>query len=209
MSGWQVTRRQVALAGRVVDGVNGKPLAGARVTIVTMPSLFKKKLEIDAIRYGKQWAAMNERADRTHTREDGLFYFLDLPDGKFGLSVSLSRPGMRYGPAEETASVARDAKGGIAKLVFMDLVLHPTVLKGRITGTGHKSGIAMAEVRVKGSGEHTFSDAQGQYLLPGIEPGKRTVLVFAQGYRDISHAVTIAKVGESQTLNFTLTKESE
>jgi len=208
MSTWQIARHQVSIAGRVTDGVSGKPLAGVRVTIVTMPSLFKKKLGIDAIRYGKQWAAMNERADRTHTREDGLFYFLDLPDGKFGLSVSLSRPGMRYGPAEETASVARDAKGGIAKPVFMDLVLHPTVLKGRITGTGHKSGIAMAEVRVKGSGEHTFSNAQGQYLLPGIEPGKRTVLVFAQGYRDISQSVTIAESGQEQIVNFTLSRET-
>jgi hypothetical protein len=188
--------------------VSGKLLSGVQVMIVSMPSLFKKRLEIAVVQYGKSWTTMMERADKTLTRHDGLFYFLDLPDGKYGLSASLSRPGMRYGQAEETASVARDATGGIAKPVFMDLVLHPTVLKGRITGTGHKSGIAMAEVRVKGSGEHTFSDAQGQYLLPGIEPGKRTVLVFAKGYRDISHAVTIAKAGDSQTMNFVLTKES-
>lgn len=206
MSTWQIARRQVAIAGRVTDGVSGKPLSGVHVTIVTMPPLFKNKLEVAALQYGNRWATMTERADKTQTRHDGLFYFLDLPDGKYGLSASLSSPGKRYSKADEAVVVARDAKGGM-KLTFTNFVLQQTMLKGKVTCPGHKTGVAMAEVRVKGSGERAFSDVQGQYLLAGIEPGKRTVLVFAQGYREAEQAVTIAGPGESQTLNFALAKE--
>lgn len=207
MSTWQIARHKVAIAGRVTDGVSGKLLSGVQVTIVSMPSLLKKRLDIAAVQYGDSWVTMTERADKTLTRHDGLFYFLDLPDGKYGLSASLSRPGMRYSKADEKVTVSRDAKGTM-ELGFVNLVLQQTLLKGKITGPGHKTGIPMAEVRVKGSGERAFSDAHGQYLLTGIESGKRTVLVSAQGYRETSQAVTIAAPGESQTVNFVLTKES-
>jgi hypothetical protein len=66
----------------------------------------------------------------------------------------------------------------------------------------------MAEVRVKGSGERAFSDAEGHYVLAGLEPGKRTVLAFAQGYRPASKQAAINEAGALETLNFELVREA-
>jgi hypothetical protein len=204
MTNWVIAKHQVGIAGRVTDGVTGKPLSGIRVMISAMPPLFKRRLDIVALQYRNDWEMMQERADRTLTRRDGLFYFLDLPDGHYGVTASVSRPGMRYGVAEQNVQVARDKKGAVT---FINMTLQPTVVKGKITGPGHKTSIAMAEARIQGSGERTFSNAQGEYLLAAIEPGKRTVQVFAQGFRSASQAVTIEGPGQAHTLNFALLKE--
>jgi len=37
---WEITRRQLAAAGRVIDARTGKPLQGATVTITIMPVVF-------------------------------------------------------------------------------------------------------------------------------------------------------------------------
>lgn len=206
MIAWQIARHQVAIAGWVSDGETGKPVSGAEVTITEMPAAFKKRLQGSALQHGKRWTAMVERPDRTQTRADGLFYFLDLPDGTYTLSASCTSTGKRYGTARETATVSRDGKANI-KMASVNFVLRPTTIKGKITGPGHKTVVVMAEVRVKGSGERAFSDAQGQYVLAGIEPGKRTVLVFAQGYRPASQPVTLEHPGALGTLNFALARE--
>ena len=204
---WQIARHQVTIAGRVADALSGKPLSGVEVAISEKPAPFKKKLEIAAIQYAGRWAGMPERPDRTRTRNDGLFYFLDLPDGRYGLSAAFPGSGNRYGKAEATATVARDAKDDM-KIDFVNFVLNQTAVKGKITGPGHKAAVTMAEVRVKGSGERAFSDAHGEYVLAGLEPGKRTLLVFAQGFRAVSQVVTLSEPGESQTVNFNLVRET-
>jgi hypothetical protein len=81
----------------------------------------------------------------------------------------------------------------------------------------------MAEVSMKGSGERTFSDAQGQYVLAGIEPielkngasvggrpaiTERTVRVSAQGYSDASKQVALNEAGALKTLDFELVREA-
>ncbi len=202
-----IVRRRVALAGRVFDAGTGKALGDAEVVITGMPSAFKKRLEIAALPYGKRWDKMLDRADRTRTRPDGLFYFLDLPDGKYSLVASIPSYGSRYGKVEEAAKVSRSASGDI-KFPFVRCALQPTHVKGRVTGSGQEAGVALARVRVKGSGERGFTDAQGQYTVAGIEPGKRTLLVSAQGYRTESQVFTLGEAGASQTLNFTLTREN-
>lgn len=207
MSDWQIARHRVAIAGRVLDAGTGKPVADAAVSISAMPAAFEKKLAIALLAYEDRWNTMLERPDRTRTRDDGLFYFLDLPDGKYNLSASIPSYGKRYGTVQQPAVVSRDGKGD-TKIAFVNLKLQPTAVKGKITGPGHKAGVALAEVRVKGSGERTFTDAQGQYTVTGIEPGKRVLLVSAQGYRSESQPVTLGDPGTSQTLNFSLTRES-
>ena len=207
MSEWQIARHQVAIAGRVTDSIQGKPLASVEVAITGMPVPFRKKLETLSIQYGERWATMSERPDKTNTRADGLFYFLDLPDGKYTVSASLPSAGRRYGAAQGSATVSRDTEGRL-KMASVNLALQPTTVNGKITATGHKAGVMMAEVRVKGSGERAFSDAQGQYILSGIEPGKRTVLVLKQGFRAASQLVTIAEPGGLHTANFALVLEA-
>jgi hypothetical protein len=206
VSEWQIARHRVAIAGRVLDAGMGKPVADAAVSL-TGPAAFQSKLALASLAYGDDWNSMPERPDRTKTREDGLFYFLDLPDGKYSLSASIPSYGSRYGTAQQVATVSRDSKGNI-KAVFVNLTLQPTAVKGKVTGSGKKTAVVLAEVRVKGSGERTFTDVQGQYTVAGIEPGKRVLLVSAQGYRAVSQPVTLGEPGTSQTVDFSLTRES-
>ena len=217
-------RHQVAIAGRVTDALTGRPLGGALVSITpdAMPPAFKSLLKARAMQYGEPWTTMSERPDRARTAADGIFYFLDLPDGDYGLTASLADMGKRCGSAQANATVSRDKNGDI-KRVFLELAIQPTTVRGRITGSAHKSGVVMAEVRMKGSGERAFSDGQGQYVLSGVEPielkkgvaskarpgvTERTVLVFAQGYRPASKPVALNEVGTIKTLNFELVRES-
>jgi hypothetical protein len=205
MIAWQVARHRAGIAGRVTDAETGKPIAKVAVTMAEMPAAFKRTLRNASIQYGNRWPTMVERPDKTMTRTDGLFYFLDLPGGKYTLSASLPGSGKRYGSAQ--ATVTHDAQGNL-KVAMVSVALQPTTVKGKVTGPGHKNGVPMAEVRVKGSGERAFSDTQGHYVLAGIEPGKRTIIVFAQGYQPASHPVLLGQPGALETLNFALVREA-
>lgn len=201
---WETARHVVAIFGSVVDAVTKKPVPGAQVAIQDMPAAFKKTLQLKSLQFGGEWDTMPQRPDRTTSRMDGQFYFLDLPAGKYTLQANYSNAGRRYGQAQQTVQVVEDAK---KKKVAIELALPPTVVKGKIVVSGQKAGVGMAEVRVKGSGERTFSDVQGQYLLTGMEPGKRTLMVFAQGYVAAVQAVNIPGPGTLETLNFNLARE--
>jgi hypothetical protein len=207
MSDWQIARHRVAIAGRVLDGNTGKALGDVAVTLTAMPAALQKRLAITSIAYGSGWNSMPRRPDRTMTSENGLFYFLDLPNGKYSLSALPPTYGGRYSTTQQALTVSRDGKGD-TKIAFVNLTLQPTTVKGKITGPGQKTAVVLANVRVKGSGERVFSDAQGQYTVTGIEPGKRVLMVSAQGYRAESRPFTLGDPGASQTLNISLTRES-
>jgi hypothetical protein len=200
-------RHQVAIAGRVNDAGTQKPLAGAVVRIVEMSPALKRVLAMKATQFGPQWKAMAERPDRARTAADGIFYFTDLPDGKYTVEASMTAFGKRYGAARGPATVSRDANGKL-KLAFLELGLRPTAVQGKVTGSGHKAGLMMTEIRVNGSGERAFSDGQGEYVLNGIEPGKRILTAAAQNYQPASKPVTIEQPGDIVTVNFTLVRDS-
>jgi hypothetical protein len=199
---WESVRHQVAIAGRVQDAQTGQPMAGAQIGITAAPTEFTDWLAIRAMQYGDSWATLTERPDRTRAAVDGHFHFLDLPDGQYTLVAAMPGSGSRFSVAQAVVSVSRDAQGHI-NMVAAALALPPTTLKGQIIGQS-AAPVAMAEVRVKGSGEWTFSDGQGQYLLSGLEVGKRTVLVSAQGYQAASQVIDLGQAGTVQTVNFTL-----
>ncbi len=202
MVSWEVARHQVAIAGRVTNAQTGQAIGGAQVRITAAPLEFTDWLALQAKQYGDAWAAMSERPDRTRTAPDGHFHFMDLPDGSYTLTAALPGVGTRYSTAQVAVAISRDAQGHI-NLVSTSLALPPTTLKGVVTGTG-AAPVAMAEVRVKGSGERAFTDSQGRYLLAGLEVGNRTVLISAQGYQPASQAVTLSAAGVEQSLNFSL-----
>ena len=139
---------------------------------------------------------------RQLTAADGHFHFVDLPDGSYTLTVSLPGSGTRYGAAQAPATVARTAQGKITMAVS-DLALPPTTLKGKVSGP-NAINVVMAQVRVSGSGERTYTNSQGQYLLAGLEVGNRTVIVTAQGFQPVTQTVTLGTAGSERTLNFSL-----
>ena len=202
MSEWEIIRHQVAIAGRVTDVQTGQAIGGAEVRITAAPPAFTDWLAARTKQYGAGWAAMDERPDQTRTVADGHFHFLDLPDGQYTLAVKLPGAGSRYGTAQASATVARDAQGRI-KIAVADITLRPTTIRGLITGQG-AAPIVMAEVRVKGSGERAFTNAQGRYALTGLEVGPRTVLFSARGYQPASANVSLDAAGAEQVVNYTL-----
>lgn len=85
-SDWEIIRRQVAIGGRVVDNDN-KPMAGVHVTITSMPKGFKQSVEAAFDAAGAEWNNLEERQDRVRSRLDGIYFFLDLPEGKYTLKA--------------------------------------------------------------------------------------------------------------------------
>jgi hypothetical protein len=175
-------RHQVAIAGRVTDAETLKPIRGARVSLDSGPETF--------------------------TAADGHFHFLDLPSGQYTLKASLPGAGTRYGQAQVTVPVFHDAEGNIS-LATANLELPPTTLKGRITNQ-NGDPVAMAQVRVQGSGERTLTEVGGHYALTGLEASKkeRTVGASAQGYWESTRFVPL-QAGKVETLDLVLTATTD
>jgi hypothetical protein len=203
MAAVETVRHQVAIAGQVTDAQTGRAISGARVQLTTAPPAFTDFLALRALPYGEHWATLVERPDRTRTAADGHFHFLDLPDGAYTCTATLPGAGSRYGTAQAGATVLRDAAGNLS-MVTANLALPPTTVKGQIADQDTADPVFMAEVRVQGSGERAFSNAQGDYLLTGLETGIRTVQVTAQGYQGTSQAVTLEQAGTEQPVHFAL-----
>lgn len=196
-------RHLVALAGRVTDAATGQPVAGAQVAITTAPQAFTDRLAPAALGADPGWAALAERPDRTLTRADGSFWFIDLPDGSYGLTAGLPASGARYGTVNAAANVARDAQGGL-KPVLALLAIPPTQVGGTVQGPDQKP-LLLAEIRMLGSGERALTDAAGAYRLLAVEPGTRTVEATAPGCRPLRQTVQLAQPGSASTLAFVLT----
>jgi hypothetical protein len=93
------------------------------------------------------------------------------------------------------------ANAGTEKLrkMWVKLELQPTAVKGKVVDAARNTGIVMAEVRMKGSGERTFSDAEGHFILSPVQPSqnRRVLQAFAQGYEPAEEEVLVAGVGQS------------
>jgi hypothetical protein len=203
---WVTVCHAVAISGRVTDFQTGKAIGGARITIETetAPLEFTNWLTLRAKQYGDRWEQIDERPDRTRTAGDGHFHFMDLPDGDYTLKAELPGSGSRYGTAQKSVVVTRNADGIMA---VVDIRLPPTTIKGEITDKDNEK-VLMAEVRIKGSGERVFSDADGRYLLTGLEASEeqeRTLQVSAQGYQQVPPKnVLLDQAGVEKVVDFAL-----
>jgi hypothetical protein len=150
---------------------------------------------------------MADRLDRTRTAVDGLFYFLDLPEGDYAVEVSIPGSGTRYAKARAAVNVSRDAKGNV-NLDFLEIHVEATTVRGRVTAAGEKAGIPMAEVRVRGSGERAFTGVDGEFVLQALEPGKRTIVATAPGHRQDSKSAAIKRPGDVAVVDFALAPEA-
>lgn len=117
-TGWDTVRHQVAICGRVADA-NGTPVTGAQITIMAMPQAFKLRVESAASVAGCAWEDRDERYDRTVSLADGIYYFLDLPAGRYTLKGIDARSGTQD---EKDTSVAWSQDGKV-KMAVADFKL--------------------------------------------------------------------------------------
>jgi len=158
------------VGGKVMDALTERPLAGAEVEI---------------------GLATNGWRRTVCTSPVGLFYFLDLPDGTYTLRAHLPGSGRRRGVATTEATVGKDANGTQHEFVFLNLRLPATVLRGTVAAKTGKDKVVMAQVRIKGSGESTYTDPDGRYVLTEIESGPRVLEVMAPGHKPVSEPVDL------------------
>jgi hypothetical protein len=183
---WQLIRHQVAIAGQVINAQTKKAIANVEVMITKAPDAFTDWLKLKSLQPGKR------SPDLTRTAFDGYFHFWDLPEGEYSLTASLPNAARRYGTAMTTVTVPSKVEGKII-MTAADMALPPTVLKGNISNQNGEP-VLMAEVRVKGNTESTFSNDKGQYSLIGLESSEieRIVMISAQGYKPTSQSVVIS-----------------
>jgi len=156
-----------------------------------------------------------DRPDETRTAADGHFHFMDLPDGVYTLMALLPAAGTRYNQEHVDVTVTRDGEGNLKPMGVADIALRPTTLQGRIVDPNN-APVPLAEIRVKGSGERTFSDAyedpkgdpqkstKGHYRLTGLEAGQRLMRVSAQGYQMADDLAVQLVRGETTAMDIQL-----
>lgn len=172
----KITHR-AALAGRVLDGLDQRPLPDVLVEIVGAPDAYRARLE--ALRQGQPGATPHRLA----TDRNGAFRWLDLPAGTYTLRASLSDP--RYAAVTVEASITADA------VAWADIGLAPTAVTGTVSAGEPPGPLAMARARMLDSGEVTFTAADGSFTLSPVEPGAARVIEFsARGY--ITATLTVA-----------------
>lgn len=158
-----------------------------------------------------------DRPDETHTTAEGRFHFMDLPDGAYTLTAWLPQAGTRYGQEQVNVAVVRDGAGNMTPMGAANIGLRPTTLQGRIVASPDEP-VSLAEVRVKGSGEHTFSDTwedpngdplkstKGRYRLTALEAGRRLLRVSAQGFKTADDLPVQLVQGETTILDIQLVR---
>lgn len=197
------SRHQVALAGTITDSVTGKPMRQALVEILLGPAAHQAK--VDILARDPAWLLRNERFDRTHTRGDGLFFFIDLAPGDYTLRVSAPQLGTRYGVIEAgpfTVQTGRDANGRV-RVAQADVTLAPTLIQGQVIRGDNSQAVAGAQVRLRGDTHIVVTAADGQYRLLDIVASKLTVEVSAANFQTAQRTVNLA-AGQARTVNITL-----
>lgn len=202
MVAWDIVRHRAVLAGRVIEAPGGKPVAGARVEITAAPPDFTARLALQAKAAGSRWAAQAERPDRTRTASDGHFHFLDLPAGDYTLTASLPGQGSRYGTASAPVTLNADSLGNVG-LETVDLALPATTVHGKVVD-GDGDAVPMAELRLRGSSENTYSNGQGRYALSRLEAGSRELVISAQGFARQTKTVVLGQAGADVEVEITM-----
>lgn len=190
--------RRLAVAGRVTDAVTGRPLAGALAQITTAPKEFRAWTEIRGAELASR-TPPGTPPERAVSDADGWFRYLDLPAGKYTIDVSLPPAGSRYGAARAKTEVSA---ASAAAWVDASVSLPPTTVRGTVRDDAGLA-VPMAEVKVKGSLETTYTDRDGAYTLVAVEAGARVLSVRARGFAPAEAAVKLAE-GKQKTQDVAL-----
>lgn len=203
MAVFETIRRQVSIVGKVMDRVTGKPLEDVHIRIVNGPSAFTERISVLAAIHGPAFDMFAKGPDRTSTRHDGLYHFMDLPDGTYRLRASSKKFKNRYGSTERDVTVSRTPQGSV-NLVSSDILLSPSTVRGRVVRQGTASPVVMAEIRVTGSLECSHTDENGDYMLAAIEASSslpRSLTVSAMGYQERKLEVLVPSPGAEAVLD--------
>lgn len=172
-------RHHVAIAGSVTDSVSGRAIAGAIVEIVD-PKLC------------------------TLTREDGSFYFIDLPVGSYSLNLAAPSLSSRYGVINGLNILVQNTGDGRPILDSKaNVQLAPTTLVGQVFRADNRQPIGSAIVQLRRSDVQTITDKEGRYTLSGLLSGTPSVQAAAKGFSTSIQAVVLT-TGQATTANFSL-----
>ncbi len=172
-------RHRVAIAGSVTDSVSGRAIAGAIVELLDPPL-------------------------QTFTREEGSFYFIDLPVGSYTLNISAPLFGTRYGVVNGLNILVQNTVDNQPILDSKARVrLTPTTLVGRVTRNDNNQPIERAIVQLRWSTVQTLTDKEGRYTLSGLLAGEPTVQASAKGFSTSIQKVVLT-AGAETTANFSL-----
>lgn len=115
---WEIIRRRVTVSGIVSDS-NGKPLKKVPVGITAGPEGFQKGTDVETCG-GKDSAPGEERCrNLARTQADGLYWFMDLPMGKYTLTAWGGRSAKAF---VKRVSVNQEKVRGV-KLAQADITL--------------------------------------------------------------------------------------
>lgn len=175
---------------------------------------------------------------QTWTAVDGSFKFLDLPDGDYVLQASLPAAGTRYGTATSASLTVTRNQDKITP-ALVELQLPPTAITGNVTApapvegpigrSGNSSAngdpnvrstpapktipVPMAKVQILETGDSTYTNDAGEYLLSRLEASKTkdwAIAVAAPGYElDAPDSLIKVKLlqGQTQTQDFHLKRK--
>lgn len=82
---WEIIRRRVVLAGSITDK-NNRPLCGIPVLITSASNKIQQRLTV-AAEASTALGMPDKCFGKTRSRKDGFFHFMDLPSGKYTVSV--------------------------------------------------------------------------------------------------------------------------
>lgn len=99
---------RLSIGGVIADATTGRQLDGATVQLEPPPGgAFARWLAIYRLQYPQTWDELLERPDRTQSRADGSFRFLDLSPDATPYVVSAALP--HYLSASQPATIVAGA----------------------------------------------------------------------------------------------------
>jgi len=116
MSDELILNHRVSIGGTVKEEGSNHPLEKVKVEIIAGPAAFMEIIE--TLSRDPKWKRQLYRRDRTFTRADGMYFFLDLPAGTYTLRFSQAR----HRPVEINTIKVEEQKG--VNLSLTDAVLN-------------------------------------------------------------------------------------
>lgn len=211
----------LAIAGYVDDAQTGAPIAGALVAISAGPPAFEALRAVLSSLPG--WASAADRLDRTSTRVDGRFVFVNLPDGSYTLAVSAPCQPGRYATGTAAATAGQASTPVVVTLMPPGPAAPASTppepatprdapppppppspetarIVGRVVRRSNRKPLAGALVQVRGTDRSAHTAADGSYAIEGVVLGSTPVEISAEQF-ELAHRQVHLEAGEQRRLH--------